>query len=101
MALCDTCGNDDDTAFTITRGSERGTFDSFECAAHAMAERCGKCGCRILGHGVKREGNRYCCEHCAQHARDGATPSASSVEVNVPVPDKQVSRWKDDGGAIY
>ena len=40
MAICDTCGNDYDKAFTLTQGDRTGTFDSFECAAHAMAPTC-------------------------------------------------------------
>lgn len=66
MAACDTCGNEYDKTFTVTRGSESGTFDSFECAIHAMAPACGHCGCRILGHGVEADGNMYCCAHCAR-----------------------------------
>ncbi|WP_153395524.1 hypothetical protein [Ornithinicoccus halotolerans] len=69
MATCDTCGNDYDKAFTITRGDERGTFDSFECAVEAMAPRCGHCGCRVLGHGVEAaNGTIYCCAHCARQS---------------------------------
>ncbi|MFI7495739.1 hypothetical protein ACH9D2_13620 [Kocuria sp. M4R2S49] len=68
MAVCDTCGNDYDKAFTITQGDRTGTFDSFECAAHAMAPTCAHCGCRILGHGVEAGETVYCCAHCAQHS---------------------------------
>jgi phage terminase large subunit GpA-like protein len=68
MAVCDTCGNDYDKAFTITQGSQTGTFDSFECAIHAMAPVCNHCGCRILGHGVESADGMYCCAHCAHHA---------------------------------
>jgi hypothetical protein len=67
MAICDTCGNEYDKTFTITQGERTGTFDSFECAIHAMAPNCGHCGCRILGHGVENETGMFCCEHCAQH----------------------------------
>ncbi|MGV8847899.1 hypothetical protein, partial [Tessaracoccus sp.] len=66
MAVCDTCGTDDDNAFTMTRGSDTATFDSFECAIHAMAPRCPQCGCLILGHGVNRDDALYCCEHCSR-----------------------------------
>lgn len=48
MATCDVCGNDYDKSFTIVRGETKGTFDSFECAAHAMAPHCAHCGCTIL-----------------------------------------------------
>jgi Rieske Fe-S protein len=68
VATCDTCGNDYDKAFTITRGGESGTFDSFECAVHAMAPTCDHCGCRVLGHGVEAEGSIYCCAHCARES---------------------------------
>lgn len=67
MAICDTCGNDYDKAFTLTQGDRSGTFDSFECAAHAMAPTCAHCECRILGHGVEADGVIYCCAHCAGH----------------------------------
>lgn len=67
MAKCDTCGNDYDKAFTLTQGDRTGTFDSFECAAHAMAPTCAHCGCTILGHGVEADGAVYCCAHCAEH----------------------------------
>jgi hypothetical protein len=66
MATCDTCGNDYDKTFTVTRGDESGTFDSFECAVHAMAPTCEHCGCRILGHGVEAAGHVFCCAHCAR-----------------------------------
>lgn len=67
MATCDTCGNDYDKAFTVTQGDRSGTFDSFECAAHAMAPTCTHCGVRILGHGVEGDGVIFCCAHCAEH----------------------------------
>jgi len=70
MAVCDTCGNNYDKTFTLTRGDVSGTFDSFECAAHAMAPRCGHCGCVILGHGVEQDERFYCCAHCARQEED-------------------------------
>ncbi len=68
MAVCDTCGNDYDKAFTITLAGRSGTFDSFECAIHAMAPVCAHCGCRILGHGSEVDGIMFCCAHCARHS---------------------------------
>lgn len=65
-AVCDMCGNTYDKTFTITRGDVSGTFDSFECAIHAMAPTCDHCGCRILGHGVEAEDGMFCCAHCAR-----------------------------------
>ena len=35
------------------------TFDSFECAIHAMAPTCAHCSCRIVGHGVEQGGRIY------------------------------------------
>ena len=68
MATCDTCGNDYDKTFTVTtaEGDEH-VFDSFECAIQAIAPNCEHCGCRILGHGVEKDGVMYCCAHCAKH----------------------------------
>jgi hypothetical protein len=68
MATCDTCGNDYDKTFTLSRDGQTGTFDSFECAVHAMAPTCAHCACRILGHGVEAGGDTYCCAHCARES---------------------------------
>jgi len=69
MAICDTCGNDYDKAFTVTLVDGRsGTFDSIECAAAELAPQCAHCGCRILGHGVEANDTIYCCAHCARKA---------------------------------
>jgi hypothetical protein len=66
MAICDVCGNEYDKAFQVTRGGESHTFDSFECAIHALAPTCDHCGCRIIGHGVEGGGRIFCCAHCAE-----------------------------------
>ncbi|HEX9668292.1 MAG TPA: hypothetical protein VGC93_02300 [Thermoanaerobaculia bacterium] len=69
MACCDTCGNDYDKSFqVITASGERHTFDSFECAVHAVAPECPHCHCKILGHGVETDGGIYCCAHCAKES---------------------------------
>ncbi len=68
MSRCDHCGNDYDKAFTVTRGGETHTFDSFECAIHVLAPVCGHCACRIIGHGVEASGRFFCCVHCAEKA---------------------------------
>jgi len=68
MPTCDVCGNDYDKAFTVFMPDRSGTFDSFECAIHALAPRCGHCDCRIVGHGVENDGHYYCCAHCAEHS---------------------------------
>jgi hypothetical protein len=66
MARCDVCGNEYDKAFQVVRGDQTQTFDSFECAIHAIAPTCDHCGCRVIGHGVEAGGNIFCCAHCAQ-----------------------------------
>lgn len=68
MARCDTCGNDYDKAFTVSRDGKSHTFDSFECAIHMLAPSCTHCGCRIIGHGVEANGAFYCCAFCARES---------------------------------
>ena len=72
MARCDVCGNDYDKTFTVTpiRGEAK-TFDSFECAIHAMAPACEHCGCKVIGHGVEADGRVFCCAHCAERSGVG------------------------------
>ena len=67
MAVCEVCGNDYDKSFQVMMGGQSHTFDSFECAVHALAPKCAHCGCRILGHGVEENGSMFCCAHCAGH----------------------------------
>src|SRR5437763_10382283 len=54
MAKCEVCGNDYDKAFTVTMNGQPHTFDSFECAVHALAPTCAHCGCQVVGHGVEK-----------------------------------------------
>ena len=65
MARCELCGNEYDKAFDVTIEGSTHTFDSFECAIHALAPTCEHCGCRIIGHGVEVDGRIFCCAHCA------------------------------------
>ena len=71
MATCEVCGNEYDKAFKVEMAGKAHTFDSFECAIHALAPKCAHCGCRIVGHGVEQKGKVYCCANCAKH--EGAT----------------------------
>lgn len=69
MATCDVCGNDYDKTMRISVAGQTHTFDSFECAIHAIAPRCPRCGCTILGHGLEAsDGSVYCCAHCARES---------------------------------
>ncbi len=71
MARCDLCGNEYDKAFEVRLAGQSHTFDSFECAIHALAPTCAHCGCKIVGHGVEAEGRFYCCAHCAHQVGIG------------------------------
>jgi hypothetical protein len=68
MAKCEVCGNEYDKAFSVTMAGKAHTFDSFECAIHALAPRCVHCGCTIIGHGLESAGTFYCCGNCASAA---------------------------------
>jgi hypothetical protein len=65
MGRCEICGNDYDKSFEVMMAGKTHTFDSFECAIHALAPQCEHCGCRIVGHGAEADGKFYCCAHCA------------------------------------
>jgi phage terminase large subunit GpA-like protein len=65
---CEVCGNDYDKAFLVQMEGSTHTFDSFECAIHALAPACEHCGCKIVGHGVESDGRMFCCAHCAERA---------------------------------
>ena len=68
MAQCETCGNDYDQSFEVIMNGQSHTFDSFECAIHALAPICSHCNCRIIGHGVQVHSTVYCCAHCARQS---------------------------------
>jgi len=62
---CEVCGNRYDKAFQVVVRGAAHTFDSFECAIQALAPRCAHCDCRVIGHGMEKEGVIFCCAHCA------------------------------------
>jgi len=68
MARCEVCGNDYDKSFQVMLAGKSHTFDSFECAIHALAPTCEHCGVRIAGHGLEKDGRMFCCDHCAEAA---------------------------------
>ncbi|CDM25141.1 hypothetical protein [Castellaniella defragrans] len=69
MAKCDTCGNEYDKAFTLTREGRTYTFDSFECAIAGAAPHCDHCDTPVIGHGVEKDGQIFCCARCAEQER--------------------------------
>jgi hypothetical protein len=68
VAKCEVCGNDYDKAFTVTSSGRKQTFDSFECAIHALAPTCAHYGCKVVGHGVEHDNTVFCGASCAEHA---------------------------------
>lgn len=69
MAICEVCSNDYDKAFHVIKDGETHTFDSFECAVHALAPHCVQCGVLVIGHGLEdRNGAIFCCNNCAKIA---------------------------------
>ena len=87
MARCEVCENEYDKAFEVIVAGKHHTFDSFECAIHALAPVCPHCHCRIVGHGVEADGQIFCCVHCARTAgktqlKDRSDPEPA-LEVNV------------------
>ena len=82
MNTCEVCGNTYDKAFRVTMpDGATHTFDSFECAIHALAPKCSHCQCRIVGHGMESAGDFYCCAHCANH--HGASQLKDREEVGL------------------
>jgi len=78
---CEVCGNDYDKAFTVLCDGQQHTFDSLECAIHALAPTCEHCGCHIVGHGVEQDGAMYCCAHCAHQS--GALQAGASQLIDL------------------
>ena len=68
MVHCETCGNDYARPITVTLDGHSHQYDSFECAIHALAPTCERCGIRVLGHGVENGSHLYCCANCARNA---------------------------------
>ena len=60
MERCSTCGNDYDKSFQVIAAGRTYIFDCLECAIHALAPTCERCGCRIIGHGMEGGGSFYC-----------------------------------------
>ncbi|HEX2240772.1 MAG TPA: hypothetical protein VHJ82_06505, partial [Actinomycetota bacterium] len=69
MAQCEVCGNEYDKAFQVSMpDGDSHTFDSFECAIHALAPTCEHCGVKVIGHCMEADCHFYCCAHCASMA---------------------------------
>ena len=66
MPTCERCGNDYDKAFQVLMAGKSHTFDSFECAIQSLAPSCAQCGTRIIGHGLEKDAQMFCCDHCVE-----------------------------------
>jgi hypothetical protein len=75
MSVCEVCGNEYDKAFDVTAAGATHTFDSFECAIHALAPICEHCGCRVIGHGIEVDGRFFCCAQCARSSTTSDAPT--------------------------
>lgn len=72
MSTCATCGNAYDGGLEVRAGDATHAFDSFECAIHLLAPRCGHCGCTVIGHGTQVGAEVFCCAPCARAATGAA-----------------------------
>jgi hypothetical protein len=82
MSACEVCRNEYAKAFTVTLNGKTHTFDSFECAIHALAPLCAHCGCRVIGHGIDADDKIFCCAHCARH--EGYKGARDHIEISSP-----------------
>lgn len=65
MAQCEVCGNEYEKPLEIVVSGTSHYYDCFECAIHALAPVCSRCGTKIIGHGVEGGGELYCGASCA------------------------------------
>jgi hypothetical protein len=82
---CEHCGNSYDKTFEVMIAGETHVFDSFGCAIHVLAPRCGHCGVPIISQGVEARGAYFCCAHCARQegVRDVADRAAGPPPAQV------------------
>ncbi len=66
MERCENCGNSYAKTFKILIGGNKHTFDCFECAIQKLAPLCESCGTRIIGHGLEKGQQIFCCAGCAR-----------------------------------
>lgn len=68
MKSCEVCDNVYENTFQVFIAGSSHEFDCFECAIHALAPRCYRCGCKVIGHGASDKGVIFCSSHCARTA---------------------------------
>lgn len=67
MKRCDKCGNAYHNTFEIVKNGKSYNFDCFECAISLLAPVCSCCGTQIIGHGLEKGEDLYCCAGCARN----------------------------------
>ena len=96
MAVGETCHNEYDKAFQVSKAGKTHTFDSFECAIHIMAPKCEHCRAHIIGHGIQADGLLFCCAHCAR--AEGITQARDRFDSKTEKATDETSRKKRAGG---
>lgn len=66
MGICETCGNEYKNVFSIKKDDQWYDFDSFQCAIQKLAPKCRHCASTIIGHGVEKDADVFCCNHCVR-----------------------------------
>src|ERR1043165_9644031 len=89
MAKCDTCGNDYKNSFQVVMDGKTHTFDCFECAIEMLAPACAHCGCSIIGHGVEKDGELYCCAHCSRQTSQPSSTTSTSTSASPPIDEQE------------
>jgi hypothetical protein len=87
MAACEVCGNDYRLAFEVHAAGAVHVFDSFECAIHALAPVCERCGVRVVGHGVEADGVFFCSAHCGRQGGQASGAELVDAAGQAPVLD--------------
>lgn len=64
MVICEICGNIYDKIFEVVMQYWIYVFDSFECVIFVLVFVCGYCGVCIVGYGLEKNGQYFCCVYC-------------------------------------
>lgn len=64
---CAICGNGFDNDLQISMDGVTHELGCCECAIHALASNCERCGCCVIGQGMNVRGTLYCSLHCAEN----------------------------------
>ena len=82
MAQCEVCGNDYDKSFEVILGGKSHTFDSFECAIHALVPNCPCCGCRVIGPGATESDGGETAHDCVSHPTNTSPDHLTTLSID-------------------